>query len=387
MLAPVAPALSDAQDLRTARQQQTQDFASDQALKQAQLTAQKLASQGEQQRITQGNAPSQIPGAKDYYDATQGSWMRPSLVNGEFKAVKIPGQAPADELKDATKGLTDAFKAMGIPVPPALVEDLGYRIFGGTGTFNPMAGFGTARPVTLKGPDGKPFGATFFNGHYLDDQGKEIPHPEIYQKPTSSNPYLDWKAQNPTGTVQQYEAMLGQTRVNTAGGPGSWTIAEGGDGSTVLYNSKTGETQQAPEGLHKSGYYAKNIAPLEAAKLNVQDYMNDGVFDGPGDLALQHAFFTATQPSAGFRMTKVQQDTLQFSRSWLGGVEAKMLHAQTGQWYTPEQRQQIASAALSAIADKEKSLQSQPLPSGVNPSNNGTAPRTAEDYLKSVGVH
>ena len=102
---------------------------------------------------------------------------------------------------------------------------------------------------------------------------------------------------------------------------------------------------------------AKELPILDSTESQINDYVNNGVFDGPGDLALQHAFFTATQPSTGFRMTKVQQDTLQNSRSWLEGVKAKLYHATTGRWYTDEQVKQIAAAALSAIADKKKALQ------------------------------
>jgi hypothetical protein len=102
---------------------------------------------------------------------------------------------------------------------------------------------------------------------------------------------------------------------------------------------------------------AKDIPILDAAESQINDYVNNGVFDGPGDLALQHAFFTATQPSTGFRMTKVQQDMLMNSRSWLQGIKAKAYHAATGRWYTDEQVKQIADAALSAIADKKKALQ------------------------------
>ena len=56
VLAPVAPAMSDAKDLRTQREQEQQQFAQDQALRQAQLTAQKLAAQGEQ-RVIRLRAP------------------------------------------------------------------------------------------------------------------------------------------------------------------------------------------------------------------------------------------------------------------------------------------------------------------------------------------
>jgi hypothetical protein len=101
----------------------------------------------------------------------------------------------------------------------------------------------------------------------------------------------------------------------------------------------------------------KELPILAAAKGSIEEYLQGGQFDGPGDLALQHTFFTATQPSAGFRMTKVQQDILQNSRSWLQGIKAQAYHAATGQWYTDEQRQQIAKAALEAIAQKEKAYQ------------------------------
>lgn len=194
VLAPVAPALSDAQDIRAQRQKEAQEltqqaaaFPKEQALRDAQLTASKLAAQGEQQRLAKGNAPTQIPGTKDYYSTTEGSWMRPSLVNGEYKAVKIPGQAPADELKQATKGLKDAFDAMGIQVPPNVLADLGYRIYGGTGAY-PTAGTGAVKPVTLKGPDGQPIGASFSGGRYYNSEGKEIENPVLWEKPTAVRP-------------------------------------------------------------------------------------------------------------------------------------------------------------------------------------------------------
>ena len=62
VLAPVAPAISDAQDIRAARQKEAQDlaqqaaqFPKEQALRDAQLTAAQLVAQGEQQRQTQAN--------------------------------------------------------------------------------------------------------------------------------------------------------------------------------------------------------------------------------------------------------------------------------------------------------------------------------------------
>lgn len=367
VLAPVAPAMSDAQDIRTQRTQDAAKFAQDQALNQAQLTVRQLAAQGDTQKNQDAQTIRNQLGVplRSYTDANGSQHTVYFTKDGQTKDVQDTPSAG-----ERLQSYISTLKQNGVKVTPEQEAAIAPGFFG-----QHMAVGAGAKPVTLKGPDGQPMGASFTNGRYFDANGDEVTNPVLWEKPVApkaTNPYLDWKAQNPNGTVDQYEAMIGRTRVNAAGGPGSWTVAEGADGGTTLYNSKTGETRQAPDGLHKSGYYTKNIAPLEAAKLNVTDYLNNGVYDGPGDLSLQHAFFTATQPSAGFRMTKIQQDTLQNSRGWLGGLEARARHAQTGEWYTPEQRKQIADAALSAIADKEKALQGiippkTPTPGGGSP--------------------
>jgi hypothetical protein len=209
-LAPVAPALSDARDIRTQRQQEEQEA----QLREAQLTTQKLAAQEEQQRIEQGKAPIPIPGTEKYYDPAQGSWMQPSLVNGTFQSVKIPGQAPADELKAATKGLQDAFSSVGMQLPPSLIAELGYHIYGGVGSPNLTIGTGVPRPVQLAGPDGKPFDATFWGGHYYDEQGTEIPHPIPYVRPPTNPPinteYVQVMGKDPsTWTLQEQQFIKG----------------------------------------------------------------------------------------------------------------------------------------------------------------------------------
>jgi hypothetical protein len=162
---------------------------------------------------------------------------------------------------------------------------------------------------------------------------------------------------------------------------GTWNVVEGAHGETELLNSKTGEMRDAPSGLHKSGYYAKQIAPLDAASMNIDDYVKNGVFDGPGDLSLQHEFFTATQPSTGFRMTKVQQDILQNSQNWLNSWKAKVHHATTGTWFSDKQRQQIAKAAQDAINAKKRALQGTAPQGQREPASSGSkglAPRRGE---------
>ena len=138
---------------------------------------------------------------------------------------------------------------------------------------------------------------------------------------------------------------------------GSWSVVEGEDGKTQLLNSKSGEMKDAPGGLHKSGYYVKNIAPLEAASLNIDQYMDPKTeHNGPGDISLQHEFFTATQPAAGFRMTKAQQDILQNAQDYLNSFKAKYNHFKTGSYFSDEQRKQIADTAKQAISAKKKAL-------------------------------
>jgi hypothetical protein len=168
---------------------------------------------------------------------------------------------------------------------------------------------------------------------------------------------LDQKDKEAQERINQSQERLAHTLAGQAN-QGTWSVAEDGNGNPVLFNSKTGEQKEAPGGMHKSGYFAKQIAPLDAANLNIKTYLDNGVFDGPGDLALQHEFFTATQPSTGFRMTKVQQDILQGSQSWLNSWQAKLHHATTGTWFSDEQRKQIAKAAQDAIDAKMKTLQS-----------------------------
>ena len=116
--------------------------------------------------------------------------------------------------------------------------------------------------------------------------------------------------------------------------------------------------------------YVKNMPVLNATESAIKAYVDGGQYDGPGDLALQHEFFTATQPATGFRMTKVQQDILANARSWIQSNEAKALHAATGRWFTTEQIKQMANAALDAIAAKKQAYKDL-LSNSSNPDTTG----------------
>ena len=240
VLAPVAPAMSDAKDLRTSRDQQAQTFAQDTELKKAQVLAQQLAAERTQQEITQGKAPVAIPGTKNYYDPSQGSWMQPSLVNGEFKPVKIPGEAPAAELNEAAKGLKDAFAAMGQEVPSGLLADLAYRTYGGTGSFNAMSGLGVPKAVTLADSEGKPFPATFWGGHYYDAQGGEISSPKTYEKPSTKTPTMKAGTINGKSAFAYYSSDKGAWIDSNTGEPVSNFIPQPSFAQTGLYGLDTG---------------------------------------------------------------------------------------------------------------------------------------------------
>lgn len=162
--------------------------------------------------------------------------------------------------------------------------------------------------------------------------------------------------ENSDGTITVLRGPQKGYEKTATGGGGTWSIVDGPNGPE-LFNSKTAQTRTAPTGMHAKGWYDKNVAPLDAAETNIKNYLASGTPNGPDDLALQHEFFTATQPATGFRMTKVQQDTLLNARSVWEGMKARVQHTATGILFTPEQRRQISDAALKAIDAKRKALQ------------------------------
>lgn len=176
--------------------------------------------------------------------------------------------------------------------------------------------------------------------------------------------------------LQEKQREFNLNQAKPAKESGTFTLAEDGQGNPVLFNSKTGETKPAPNGLAKSGTFSKNKAaqdkvtePVTAAQQYANDYLTNGVFTGPGDEALQEKFFELAKPSTGFRMTQQQMDMLNNSRSWFNTAEAKELHAKTGQWFSPDQRQQIVSTMNDLAKSKLKSSSNSGKSSGTTSSN------------------
>jgi hypothetical protein len=99
-----------------------------------------------------------------------------------------------------------------------------------------------------------------------------------------------------------------------------------------------------------------------------QDYLDNGMFTGPKDEALQEKFFDLARPEKGFRMTDAQIQMLRNSRSWMGSLEGKARHALTGTWFSDTQRGQIVSAMNDIYKANQGGGETRPRPSNV-PSN------------------
>ena len=162
VLAPVAPALSDAQDIRTARQQDAAKFAQDQDLKQAQLTVQQLAAQSEQQRIRAGNQPLYKPGSQPEYSSDLGVMAQPVWTGEKYELQPVPGDTPQQQEEYRIKSFAKNRSILqGILPPGTSDETLDYAAYtyGGmkpppTHKFTPLPGAAGQAQI---GPDGKSY--------------------------------------------------------------------------------------------------------------------------------------------------------------------------------------------------------------------------------------
>lgn len=149
-LAPVAPAMSDAADLRTARQQDAAKFASDQALKEAQLTTQKLADQAEQQRIKQNAQPVMI--GEPQWDATKHSYQILTFDKntGGLALKDAPGVDPSAAAAAKYAAAKKDYKTTtGQDLSPEEEQSLFFQAYG----YKPTA----AKVTQLTGDAGKPY--------------------------------------------------------------------------------------------------------------------------------------------------------------------------------------------------------------------------------------
>jgi hypothetical protein len=134
-LAPVAPAMSDAKDLRTAREQDAAKFASDQALAEAQLTTQKLAAQLDQQRLRASNQPMFKAGSQPEFNPTSGTYQQPAWDDKKqaYAMVDVPGVSPEEQEKYQLDSFNKNRAAAKALMPEGKPEDwdyLGYTLSG-----------------------------------------------------------------------------------------------------------------------------------------------------------------------------------------------------------------------------------------------------------------
>jgi hypothetical protein len=160
VLAPVAPALADAQVLRTERQQQAQSFATDQALKQAQLTTQRLADQAQQQRLAQGAQPT-IIGEPQWDPTTHTNRVLTFDKNTGALAMRDapgvdPQQVAADKYQQAKQ---DYKKIAGRDLTPEEDQALFFQSYG----YKPLP----AKVTPLAGAAGQPQEYPKGSGQYV----------------------------------------------------------------------------------------------------------------------------------------------------------------------------------------------------------------------------
>jgi hypothetical protein len=196
---------------------------------------------------------------------------------------------------------------------------------------------------SLVGPNGEPVEIESRSGN-VRFGGVKGTGPQKQPKPdTPEQQYIDEYAKlHPGSTVAEAERQYSldtqrppQISPVLMVGPGG-KLAAYGPGSTIPEGAAT-PTQIG------SANAAEGKSNLSAGKaLNyANSYLNSGQFTGPGDEALQDQFFEMAKPSSGFRMNQAQIDQLHRMQSWLGSAQAAALHAQTGTWFSPQQRKEI----------------------------------------------
>ena len=170
VLAPVAPAISDARDLRLQRDQEQQKFDSDQALKSAQLTTQKMAAQAEQQRITQANQPHYIgdPQWNPLTHSMQAVALDPNT--GAFSLKDVPGGI--DPIKRADSIISERETTTGQKMTPEEKQNVYDQVQG----LHPLA----SRVTQLTGDAGKPYkgndGLYYVNAKDASGAIVQMPH-------------------------------------------------------------------------------------------------------------------------------------------------------------------------------------------------------------------
>ena len=246
VLAPVAPALSDAQDIRTARQQDAAKFAQDQQLHDAQMTTQKMAAQEAQQRIRAGNQPMFKSGSQPEFNPTSGTYQQPVWDDKKqaYSMMDVPGVSPEEQERyqlDSLKKNRAAAKEM---MPDAKPEDLDYLAYTLSGIKPPVA-----KVTQLTGDAGKTYKGA--DGQYYVSEKDETG--AIIAKPMGAN--YQPPAPKATSPSSIYTNLLAkQILANKKQGP-------------PLTNEEAAQLQSSQSALTVAGV-ARSVAWAQAAAAN-----------------------------------------------------------------------------------------------------------------------
>jgi hypothetical protein len=209
-------------------------------------------------------------------------------------------------------------------------------------------------PVNIIGANGKPMVATFHpdTGKTTDGSGKEIVNPQPYERPQNTN-------------------------VNM----GTWALGEDpATGAPKMFNSKTGEMKDAPQGMAKQGTFEKgnekvqNIIQSSAMAHQLESEAEKGNAEADPALALAY-FKTIKGPDGtGIRFTQTEQNLILGARNAAGDLEAlgqKVIGG--GQKFTPEQRKNVVK-----IIDMYAQAAQRQHGGGGNPESPGSPPPGAK---------
>lgn len=197
------------------------------------------------------------------------------------------------------------------------------------------------------GPNGEPVEVEQNSGamRIAGQQGsgfKRVPKDQKEATPQSQT-YDDLLKSGMT-PLQAYEKIR-EKPAGTTINQGTWALDEDPTtGKPVLFNSKTGETKEAPAGVAKAGTFAakqKAELPVQQALEYATEYGKRSVHTGAGDEALMEKYFELAKPSTGFRMSQPQIDMLKKAQGWMGSMEAHFRHMTTGTWFSDQQRKEI----------------------------------------------
>ena len=189
VLAPVAPALSDAQDIRAQRQadaqklaQQAAAFPKEQALRDAQLTASNLAAQADQQRLRAGTQPIFKPGSQPEFNPAKGAYTQPAWNSdkGIYEDFVVPGVSPQDQEKYQLDSFNKNRSAAKSMLPSGTSdEDLDYLAYTMSGMKPPPL----TKITQLSGDAGKPYKGN--DGMYYVNE--KNPDGSIVARPMGAN--------------------------------------------------------------------------------------------------------------------------------------------------------------------------------------------------------